>query len=127
MLNGYIKDDKPILPIEIGWSGHVQNVLALVDTGFTGELKIPPSMAEQLGIQITDTRKVVWGDGRETLIRSGFAYVSMEGTKKPVSVLIDEGTLLAGTRLFKNFGYTMTIDFPNEQFELERRQTIHGR
>ena len=120
MLTGYIIDDKPVLPVIVGWNLNMQEFLALVDTGFTGELKVSPEAAEELGLVVTDVRTVSQADGKPTVWGSGLAYVSLEGTKRQVSVLIGPGQPIIGVRLLKNFGYILTMNFSAENFYLKR-------
>ena len=120
MLNGYIKDDQPIIPILVTWKWRVRPIVALVDTGFTGELKITPETAQALGLVATHVRKVSFGDSRTAILSSALAFVSMEGIRKSVTVLIGEGHEVIGVRLLRNFGYSLLMDFEADSFILQK-------
>lgn len=47
MTNGVVYNDKPLTVLAVGWTPGVQEIVVLVDTGFTGELKISPAKAEE--------------------------------------------------------------------------------
>lgn len=120
MLSGFIKDDQPIIPIVVTWKWHVQQILALVDTGFIGELKVSPETAQALGLEVTDVRKVSFGDNRTAMLQSAVTFVSMEGIKKSVTVLIGDGHEVIGVRLLRNFGYSLLMDFEADSFILKK-------
>ena len=121
MLTGQIIDNRPVIQVVVGWKLNVQDLLALVDTGFTGELKVSPNIAQELGLETTDVRTVSLGDGKPTVWGSGLATVSMEGVQKEVSVLIGDGPTIIGVSLLRNFGYTLTMDFQSDTFFLQKK------
>lgn len=123
MLTSQIKDDRPVITITVGSLLEVQNVLALVDTGFTAELKISSEIAEELGIKTEYTERVSLAAGDPIVIGAGFAFVSMEGVTHKVSVLIG-GRPSIGVSLLRKFGYTLNMDFPNNVFHLKKEMDL---
>lgn len=76
MIKGSILNNRPLITITIGGLFYgVQDIVALVDTGFTGELKISPDKLPELGLQITNTQPVTLGDGRTINMSASLAYV----------------------------------------------------
>jgi predicted aspartyl protease len=124
MLHGRIYEDRPLLPITIGWKENLQEVIVLVDTGYTGEVKLTPQQVKELGIEVTHTRDVRYGDGKPVSREYGIARVSLEGTQKTASVLIDEGVSVIGVQLLRDFGYTLTVDFLANEFLLQKKDEI---
>ncbi len=122
MIKGVILSNRPLLTLTIGGLYYgVQDIVTLVDTGFTGELKIPPEKVPELGLQITHTQPVKLGDESTVNMNAAIAYVEMEGVVHPVSALIYSGIPVIGVGLMKKFGYTLTMDFPYNIFQLERK------
>jgi predicted aspartyl protease len=124
MLHGRIYEDRPLLPVTIGWKENLQDIILLVDTGYTGEVKLTPRQVQELGIEVTHTRDVRYGDGKPVTREYGIARVSLEGSQKTVSVLIDEGVSVIGVQLLRDFGYKLTVDFPSDEFVLEKKSEI---
>src|SRR3989338_3860829 len=111
MIKGVIHNNRPLISLVVGWKLGVQDLIALVDTGFTGELKISPEKAIELGLQTTHTEPVILADEKTVNMEASLALVSMEGSANTVSVLIAQGIPIIGVSLLRRFGYTLNIDF----------------
>lgn len=120
MIKGVISNNRPLISTIIGWRLGVQEVIALVDTGFTGELKISPEKAIELGLQTTHTERVMLGDEKEVFMPASLALVSMEGTTNVVNVLIAQGITIIGVGLLRKFGYALNIDFKYNSLILQK-------
>ena len=102
MIKGVVHNNRPLISIIVGWKLGVQEIIALVDTGFTGELKLSPEKATELGLQTTHTESVN--------MQASLALVSMEGAVNTVNVLISQGIPIIGIELLRRFGYSLNID-----------------
>lgn len=121
MIQGVLrKDNRPVIPLVIGWDYGIQEVVALVDTGFSGELKVPPEMIKELGLTVTHTQPVLLANEGITHMEASLAFVSMEGVVNEVNVLICMGLAVVGAGLLKRFGYKLTIDFKYNSVTLEK-------
>jgi len=121
MISGVLgKANRPLIPLVVGWNRGVQEVIALIDTGFSGELKIPLKMVEELGLEITHAEEVLLANGEHTYMHASLAFVAMEGETKEVNVLISEGPAVIGGGLLKLFGHKLTIDYKRESVALEK-------
>ena len=120
MIKGEIVGNKPLIPITIGWCFGVQDVLALVDTGFTGELKVSPKQAIFLGLQVTHTEIVTLADNIKQPFPASIAVVSLEGIMKVVNVLIAEGEPIVGVGLMKNYEYILKANFKLDILVLQK-------
>jgi clan AA aspartic protease len=120
MMHGMIYKNQPLIPIVIGWRFGAQEFIALIDTGFTGELKVSPETAEQLGLVISHTESVSLGNDEVVSMSASLAAVSMEGVMKTVSVLVSRGMPIVGVSFLKKFGYTLTLDFNLDTLSLQR-------
>lgn len=121
MIQGFFNNNRPAIFIVVASSkGGVQEIPVLVDTGFTGELKIGPNKALELGLKISHTEPITMGDGRTSGMGASLARVSMEGIANTANVLIGEGKDVIGVGLLKGFGYTLNADFKYNNFYLKK-------
>src|SRR3989344_7934755 len=104
MIRGVVNNNRPLIPLTVGWKLGVQDIIALVDTGFTGELKLPPEKVLELGLHTTHTEPIKLGDDSTVNMQASLAVVSMEGIPNVVNVLIDKGIPLIGVGLLRRFG-----------------------
>lgn len=120
MIFGMIDEDQPLIPVLIGWRLGAQSYLALMDTGFTGDVKVSPEIANDLGLVVTHTETIALGNDQVIEINASFAAVMMEGVLKPVTVLIDRGMPMIGMSFLKKFGYALTIDYKTSICTLQK-------
>lgn len=121
MIQGVIrKDSRPAISLFVGWDLGVRDIIAIVDTGFSGELKVPPRMIEELGLNITHAQPVLLATEEITQVPAALAFVAMDGTTEEVDVLITEGMPVVGVGLLKRFGFKLTIDFKDNTVLLEK-------
>lgn len=118
MIRGVIHESQPLLPLVVAWQESVQELVALVDTGFTGELKVSPATATELGLTISHAEPVSLADDQIVTMPASLANVVMEGDKKAVDVLVGEGQPTIGVGLLKRFCYHLEIDFSRDQVSL---------
>ena len=111
MIQGTIAQNRPTILLTVGWNNAVQQILAVVDTGFTGELKIPPITASELDLTVSHAESVRVADGRRSTMCACLLYVSLEGTLRTVSALVAPGDVMLGIGFFRKFGYNLDIDF----------------
>ncbi|RJQ35005.1 hypothetical protein C4568_01625 [Candidatus Parcubacteria bacterium] len=90
----------------------VQQVVALVDTGFTGELKISEQHMQELGLKQTHVETVSLADDSNVEMPASIAYVAMDNVVNLVNVLVAPGGVIVGAGLMRKFGHTLTINFP---------------
>src|SRR3989344_6849747 len=112
MIQGLVgKENQPVIPLVVGWNRGVQEITAIIDTGFSGELKVPPKMIAELGLEVTHVQPVLLANGASATMRASVAFVAMEGETKEVNVLISEGRAVLGGGLLKMFGYKLIVDY----------------
>ncbi len=120
MIRGTIHNNRPFISLIVGWRLGVQETVALVDTGFTGELKISPQKALELGLQITHAEPVTLADEKTVTMPASLALVSMEGVRNVVNVLVSQGTTIIGVGLLRRFGYALNMDVKYNSLILEK-------
>ena len=122
MIKGIIYENRPLIRIAVGSSLGIQEIMALVDTGFTGELKLSQKSASELGLKITHAEPVTLANEETITMQASLAEVALEGVKNTVSVLIDAGLMpIIGIGLLRSFGYKkINFDFDYNILTLER-------
>lgn len=120
MVKGIVRKNRPLINLVVGWRLKTKEIVALVDTGFTGELKLSPKEALDLEIMPTHLELVQLANGKDAKMFSGTAIVSMEGVENTVGTLIAEGMPTIGVGLLKRFGYNLNIDFKNDSLVLNK-------
>jgi predicted aspartyl protease len=93
----------------------------VLDTGFSGDLKIDEQTAKELGIvpRVLDL-PFKNANGENVFAKAAHYLAEMEGRRAPVRILVINGMPLAGMGLFSVFGYRISIDCKNEEVYLER-------
>lgn len=98
------------------------NPYFILDTGFSGDLKVSPKTAQELGLVPIGIEKVTVVHGEVVPTPVAVGYAAMEGAVNSVSILISRGSQLAGIGLFTKFGYKAMIDCKYRTVELVKMQ-----
>jgi clan AA aspartic protease len=81
---------------------------ALIDTGFTGFLTLPKSIATQLGLSVYSREEGTLGDGSRCIFDIYSGVVIWEGQSIPIDINGSEATPLVGMGLL--YGCQLKID-----------------
>ena len=121
MLHGYFSSGTNVPRIEVAIFSHekVLRLACILDTGFSGYLKIDEQAASDLGIVSDMDMYGVNANGEKMSGRVAYAYVELEKRKMLVEILIFNGPALAGIGLFASFGYKVVVDCKNKSVHLE--------
>lgn len=101
MIVGAITGDREAIirfPVR-GLSGRLQEVEAVIDTGFNGYLTLPNSLVETLRLRFHSHTIVTLGDGSNRALRQYEAVVGWGQQERDVLVLAAEGGPLVGMAL----------------------------
>jgi len=109
----------PIIQLAVAWGQSVTYPFFVLDTGFSGDLKINKQIAQDLGLIPLATEPVTNMNGEVVQAPVALAYAEIEGKKRVVSILILDGMLLAGIGLYAKFGQRVILDCKNKTIELE--------
>lgn len=74
---------------------------AVVDTGFTGHLTLPPAAVETLGLPIIGSAESILADGSLVMEDVCMARVLWHNGERPVRVLVADATPLLGMALLR--------------------------
>ena len=90
-----------------GLRGQEQEIEAVIDTGFTGSLTLPPSLITVLGLTWLTQGRVMLGDGRVEVFDIYAAIVTWD--EKPLRVMVDAADTdpLVGMALM--YGYELNV------------------
>ena len=93
MINGRVSAElNSLVIIEIrNGQGGLQAVEVVVDTGFNGELALPPDLVQSLGLEYIDDVPVVLADRQQRPVRAYEGVVSWHGRHREV-VAIEMGS-----------------------------------
>lgn len=121
MIQGMLrKDSIPVVPLIIGWELGVQEIVAILDTGFSGELKVPPHMKGELGLRTTHIQATLLANGQIAQVEAALAYVALEGMREEVTVLITPSFPAVGSGLLRRLGFQIKINYRKGEVILEK-------
>ena len=88
MINGHISTARlPQIPVRLqDGSGNWQTLSVVVDTGFTGQLALPESYANRLGLELNEEISVTPATGQTILVPAGNARIVWQGEQLLVRV-----------------------------------------
>ena len=120
MINGIFIGNVPWIEVVIGWEQFVQKPLAILDTGFSGDLQITPKIAKELGLKSTNIVRVQIANGQIVDVPVALVLASMEGKKNYIQVLISKSAPLLGISFLTRFSYKALIDCKNRTVILRK-------
>jgi predicted aspartyl protease len=116
----FLPDEKlPTIPVTVVFGQAVLSLDFILDTGFSGDLKISERTANDLGIVAQTATYIVNASGESVPVGVAQGYAEMEGRKAPITINITNGPYLAGIGLFSVFGYKAVVDCKNRSAYLE--------
>lgn len=110
MIAGQINADREaVIPLVVrSASGQERPLEAVIDTGFTDFLTLPPSLIASLQLPFWEAVEFTLGDGSTVAFATHIAIVVWDGQDREVLVLASEGGPLVGMSLL--YGYRVVID-----------------
>ncbi|MGI8980930.1 MAG: hypothetical protein ACR2FY_17015 [Pirellulaceae bacterium] len=102
--------------------GAEQPVEAVLDTGFTGELTLPASLIEGLGLEFDGSRYAVLGDGSEILLDNYLGQIMWHGRPRRIAILESEGGPLVGMELLEGSDVALRVQ-PDGKVAIEEFET----
>jgi clan AA aspartic protease len=110
MITGVVKSDEGRIRLKVkGLRGGEHEVEAIIDTGFTASLTLPPPVIAALGLRWQTVDRVTLADGSESMFDVYEARVVWDG--KVRHILVDEADAdpLVGMRLLRGYELKMQI------------------
>jgi|SRR5439155_12111739 len=110
MIAGVIQADEGRIALKVkGLRGQEHEVEAIIDTGYTGSLTLPPALIQALGLRWQTVDRVRLADGSPCIFDVFKAKVMWDG--KVRQILVDEADTdsLVGMRLLRGHELKMQI------------------
>jgi clan AA aspartic protease len=93
-----------VIPLQLsGPHGQIENVEAVVDTGFDGFLTVSPDLMNRLQLPFGMTRFYELGDGSSVEFDIHRTTVSWDGQERDVEALVTSGGVLIGMAMLHGF------------------------
>ena len=110
MITGVVKFGEGRIRLTVkGLRGRVQEVEAVIDTGYTASLTLPPALIQALGLRWQTVDRVRLADGSICIFHVYESKVLWDG--KVRQILVDEADAdsLVGMRLLKGYELKMQV------------------
>jgi clan AA aspartic protease len=112
MITGVVKFDEARIRLKvIGRRGREQEIEAVIDSGYTGLLTLPPAVIQALGLRWQTADRFTLADGSQCIFDAYEAKVVWDG--KVRQILVDEANAdsLVGMRLLKGHELKMQVRY----------------
>jgi clan AA aspartic protease len=110
VIAGVVQDDEARIRLEVrGPAGQVQIVEAVVDTGYTGELTLPPAAVVGLGLPWLRIDTATLADGSECLFDVYEAEIVWDGSVRQILIDVADAVPLVGMALLRDHEMRMTV------------------
>jgi clan AA aspartic protease len=112
MITGAVKPDEGRIRLTVeGLRGREQEVEAVIDTGYTASLTLPPALIAALGLRWRSVNRFTLADGSECIFDVYEAKVVWDGRVR--QMLVDEADTdsLVGMRLLKAHALKMQVRY----------------
>jgi clan AA aspartic protease len=110
MISGQVRSNEAQIRLKLhGPNGQTQEISAIVDTGYTGELTLPPGIIAHLGLQWRSADAAVLADGNTCHFDVYEATVDWDGDSR--DILVDEADTdpLIGMQLLAGYELKMQV------------------
>lgn len=97
------------LPLQ-GQAGHTLEVDAVVDTGFTRFLTLPPAIVTELGLTFTGINRVILADGSEVTFDVYGVTVLWDGRARDVVAYAADTTPLIGMAMLDRHNLSIDVE-----------------
>jgi len=112
MITGVVKSDEGRIRLKVkGPRGREQEVEAVIDTGYTASLTLPPAVVAVLGLRWRSIDRFTLADGSECVFDVYMAKVVWDGKVREVLVAEADAEPLVGMRLLKGHELKMQVRY----------------
>ena len=110
MIAGTVRGREALIRLMIrGFRGRQQEIEAVVDTGYTGWLTLPPAVIAALNLRWRSVGRGILADGSVSAFDVYQAKVVWDGRLRPVFVDEFDATPLVGMALLRGWEYKMQV------------------
>ena len=108
-MTGTITHRRAYITLFVSGMGGQGNVEFTIDTGFTGELTLPPAACEALQLPLMSRRLTYLADGSEITLSVYLLTLLWDGIKREVEVLAIESEPLLGMTFLEGYEVCLQI------------------
>ena len=99
-----------VIPLTVqGPAGQTRDIDAVIDTGFTGFLTVPPALVTELGLLLEGTSRATLADGSEVIFPSYDVAVLWGGQPRYVLADAVDTTPLVGMRMLDSHDLNIEV------------------
>lgn len=110
MITGMVKSDEARIRLKVrGWRGREHEVEAVIDSGYTGALTLPPAVIAALGLRWQSVERATLADGSTCLFQVYVGKVVWDGKVRKILVDEADADLLVGMKLLKGYEVKMQV------------------
>ncbi len=110
MITGVVKADEGCIRLKVkGLRGREQEVEAVIDTGYTASLTLPPTVVAALGLRWQSMDRFTLADGSECIFDVYVARVEWDGKIRTILVAEADADSLVGMRLLRGHELKMQV------------------
>lgn len=110
MITGVVQFDEGCIRLKVrGLRGREQEIEAVIDTGYTASLTLPPALITALGLRWRSVDRFTLADGSECIFDVYEAKVAWDGKVRTILVNEADADPLVGMRLLKGHELKMQI------------------
>ena len=120
MITGYVNEAlEPMIEIGLKAGERLTKIVAVVDTGFSGELCLSAQLIDRLAMEFAFVERYELANG-EVLVEDVFrGTIEFDGQEREVDLILTASTdSLVGASLLQ--AYILHIDYPRRIVEIER-------
>ncbi|MFO0808885.1 MAG: hypothetical protein U0746_09700 [Gemmataceae bacterium] len=120
MIVGVVRGREPLIRLTLhGHRGRRQDVEAVVDSGYTGWLTLPPATVAALGLRWQSFGRGVLADGSVSTFDVYRTKVDWDGRRRQVFVDEFDATPLVGMAMLRGYEFNMKVR-PRGRVTIER-------
>jgi clan AA aspartic protease len=109
MITGVVRKREPRIRLRVRGPGERRQTRAVVDTGSTGYLTLPPALIAALGLPWQGIIPAFLADGSSTVLDVYEGTVVWERRPRKIPVVEADATPLVGMALLESFEFTMQV------------------
>jgi clan AA aspartic protease len=110
MITGVVQSDEGRIRVKVkGLRGREQEVDAVIDTGYTASLTLPPAIVAALGLRWRSMDRFTLADGSECIFDVYVAKVVWDGKVRTILVAEADADPLIGMRLLRGHELKMQV------------------
>lgn len=110
MIVGIVRGREALVRLEVrGPGGRQQEIEAVVDSGYTGWLTLPPALTSALRLPWRTVGRGILADGSVSAFDVYQAMIAWDGRVRPVLVDKFDATPLIGMAMLRGYEYAMQV------------------